>query len=52
MELAAKRFKLTLADLQRLCLKSVSLSFLPYKEKMALMQKFSDQINEIFTALK
>jgi len=52
MELAVNRFNLGIPDLKKLCMKSVSLSFLPYREKMALMQKIGDRISEIFTTLK
>ncbi len=49
---AADTFDLTLPEIKKLCLKSIALSFLPYAEKMKLMQIFSDQISEIFTDLK
>ena len=52
LEKAVDRFGLNLAELKKLCLKSISVSFLPYSRKMTLMQEFGDSINEIFTTLK
>lgn len=52
LEKAVEKFGLTLPELKNLCMKSISLSFLPYREKMTLMQKIGDQISEIFTDLK
>jgi len=52
LENARNWFSLSLPELKELCLKSVSLSFLPYLQKMALMQKSGDRIDKIFTALK
>lgn len=49
---AAECFGLSLPELKKLCLMSVSLSFLPYSQKMILMQRFGDTIDEIFTTLK
>jgi len=49
---ATEFFQLSLSDLKKLCLMSVSLSFLPYSRKMQLMQDFGDSIDEIFTTLK
>lgn len=49
---AIKYFKLSKSDLKKICLMGVSLSFLPYREKMDLMQNFNDSFDKIFITLK
>jgi adenosine deaminase len=52
LEKAVDKFNLTLPEIKKLCLRSISASFLPYEKKMKLMQKFGDSINTIFTSLQ
>lgn len=50
-ELAARSFHLSIEELHRIVLQAVHCSFLPYAEKMLLMQDFQKEIQELIQTL-